>query len=230
MIDIASLEPLQMATVALPVRHPKAGEKGVLNLKLWFSPESWYMLKCKLTSVIARARTKTSTFSTAGRALTSVGSMPLGVGKTVGKGVVNGGGAVVMGVGHSVGNVGGFAGRRLGLMKKKDKSGKEVLVEEEESDELPAGQVSQPGGTSNAFAVPGSTATDQPNGLGGGAQEPGVLTVTVIGTKDLQGTHAGAGAKAYVQLKMGKQVHRTSHAKKAVAPEWYVALKRYPTA
>ena len=173
----------------------------------------------KLTIVIARTRNKTSTFSTAGRALTQVGAVPFGVGKTVGKGVVHGGGAVVKGVGHGVGNVGGFAGRGLGLIKKKDKSGHEVLVEADESD-LAAGQISQPAGASGGYSVPAGANNLSDPFSGAGPQEPGVLSVTVIGTKDLQGTHTGAGAKAYVQLKMGKQVHKTSQAKKAAAPEW----------
>ena len=44
----------------------------------------------------------------------SFGGLPI----AAGKGVIHGGGAVAMGVGHGIGHVGGFAGRKIGLVKK----------------------------------------------------------------------------------------------------------------
>jgi hypothetical protein len=52
----------------------------------------------------------------------------MGVSKGVGKGVFQSGQVVS----HGVGSIGGFAGRRLGLGKKKDQSGNEMLVPVEE--------------------------------------------------------------------------------------------------
>lgn len=181
-------------------------------------------IKLMRALVIARSRQKTSTFSTAGRAITQIGGVPVGIGK----GAIHGGSAVVHGVGHGVGSVGGFAGRHIGLIKKKDKSGKEILVEAPEADGtangggygVPAGQNSEPVGTERyGNGVPGPTATTLPIGAGQGPDEPGVLSITVVSAKDLKGTHGNGGAKPYVQLKMGSKTHKTGH-QKAVDPEW----------
>ena len=144
-----------------------------------------------------------------------------------GKGVILGGGAVAMGVGHGIGHVGGFAGRHIGLMKKKDKHGKEEMVEPANGDELgqqptaydvPAGQASQPTGTDGVGVPGGPAATTVPPGLGSTSSEPGTLTVTVLGAKDLK-SREGGGAKPYVQLKMGGKSHKTGHVK-GQEPEW----------
>lgn len=202
------------------------------------------------TPVVARTRGKTSTFSTAGRALTTIGGVPLAAGKGVihgggtviggvGKGVKTGGGFVVGGVGH----VGGFAGRKIGLIKKKDKSGKEILVPADEDGnvipggdaipvdadgegfDVPAGQVSQPAAhgavDSLTVGIPtGPTATTLPPGMGNVPSEPGTLAVTVLSAKDLK-SKDGHSAKPYVMLKLGGKSHKTGHVK-GLEPEWYV--------
>ncbi|KAK4689249.1 hypothetical protein P7C73_g857, partial [Tremellales sp. Uapishka_1] len=234
-IHLAALEPFEALDLIVPVVHEKSGEKGSLSVNLIFQPE-----------IIARSRQKTSTFSTAGRALTQIGGLPLGVGK----GVVHGAGSVGGGVFHGVGAVGGFAGRKIGLVKKKDKSGKEVLVEAAEPGsgpgadvttaneglvgagagamagggaiagfELPAGQTSAPA-NEETNGLPGPSATTLPAGLGQAPSEPGILTVTVISAKDLKGSGSGSGIKPYVQLKLGSKTHKTGHEKKGVEPEW----------
>ncbi|WVF68009.1 hypothetical protein IAT40_002771 [Kwoniella sp. CBS 6097] len=220
LVDLAALEPLEPIELTLPVITEKHGEKGTFRIGLFFQPE-----------IIARTRQKTSTFSTAGRAITQIGGVPIGVGKgvihggtTVGKGVFHGGTTVVSGVGHGIGSVGGFAGRRVGLIKKKDKSGKEILVEQPEDAaglgyEIPAGQVSEPSGAGMdgvvpGAGVPGPNATTLPIGEGDAPTEPGTLGVTVLAAKDLR-----AGTKPYVQLKLGGKSHKTDHVKSAT-PEW----------
>lgn len=175
--------------------------------------------------VIARTRHKTSTFSTAGRVITTVGAVPMGVGKGaikgvgyvggnaikgagfVGGGVLQGGGAVVGGVGHGIGTVGGFAGRKIGLIKKKDKSGREVLVDADGDPDAPD-------------AVPAGP--DDEAAAAGALSEPGTLAITVLAAKDLA-SKEGSGVKPYVSLKAGGKTHKTGHAK-GVEPEWCVIL------
>jgi hypothetical protein len=167
--------------------------------------------------VIARSRHKTSTFSTAGRVITTVGAVPMGVGKGAIKGgafvaghAIHGGGAVVGGVGHGIGTVGGFAGRKIGLIKKKDKSGKEVLVQADADPDDPSAiaraQVMAEGGVGGV-------------GGGGGVQE-GSLGVTIISGSGLS-SKDGGGVKPYVVVKVGGKSHKTSHGK-GIEPEWYV--------
>ena len=221
--------------------HEKNGEKGSIAMRILFQPES-ELLKSILQdssltrSVIARSRQRTSTFSTAGRAITTIGGAPL----AAGKGVLHGGGAVASGVGHGIGTVGGFAGRHIGLIKKKDKSGKEVLVEAdgpmeppppidpEDGYELPVGQTTQLAGLNGSPDVPaGAMMTSVTPRQGSDTSEPGTLTVTVLGARDLRGKEGGV-ARPYVQLKMSGKVHKTGHVKGA-DPEWS-AILRYDAA
>ena len=232
-IDLAALEAFETSELELPVIPPKGGKEGTLSLRVYFQPE-----------IIARSRIKTSTFSTAGRALTTIGGVPLAAGKGViqgggtviggvGKGVLNGGGMVVGGVGH----VGGFAGRKIGLIKKKDKSGKEVLVpadaeghtgdpaeingpDSAHPHDIPAGQVSQPTelGELTAGVPGGKTATTLPVGMGSSPTEPGTLGVTVLSAKDLK-SKEGASVKPYVTVKTPAKTYKTGHVK-GLEPEW----------
>ncbi|WVQ85964.1 hypothetical protein IAT38_008132 [Cryptococcus sp. DSM 104549] len=202
LVDLAALEPFEATELTLPVLSEKKGEKGTFSIRMLFQPE-----------IIARVRQNTS-FS-AGRAITQIGGVPLGVGK----GVIQGGGAVAGG--------------------KKDKSGKEILVDPStgaqagavggglpttaEGYELPAGQTSVPAGVGMDGAlpgqgVPGQNATTLPIGGGEGPEEPGTLGVTVIGAKDLKSEREGS-AKPYVQVKVGAKSVKTDHVK-GVAPEW----------
>ena len=214
-IDLAALEPFEATSLDAPVIHHKGGDRSTLSVRMLFQPE-----------IIARTRHKTSTFSTAGRAITQVGGLPF----AAGKGVIHGGGAVAGGVAHGIGSVGGFAGRRIGLMKK-EKSGKEVLAEATEPENgqpggkaslgfaVPAGQVSQPTDVDGGVGVPtGATNTTLPPGMGRPCSEPGVLAVTVLAAKDLK-SKEGSGTKPYVLLKMGGKVHKTGHVK-GLEPEW----------
>lgn len=163
----------------------------------------------------------------AGRGVIHGGGQVIG---GVGKGVKTGGGFVIGGVGH----VGGFAGRKIGLIKKKDKSGKEVLVAADEAGNiipeselpegynLPAGQVSQPSEMdSMTTGVPaGVVATTLPSGFGSAPTTAGTLSVTVLGAKDLK-SKEGNSAKPYVVLRGPGKTHKTGHVK-GLEPEWYV--------
>jgi len=133
----------------------------------------------------------------------------MGVGKGAIKGgafvaghAIHGGGAVVGGVGHGIGSVGGFAGRKIGLIKKKDKSGKEVLVQAD----------ADPDDPSSIIMAEGTSASgDRPH-------EQGTLAVSVISGSGLV-SKEGSGVKPYVVVKAGGKSHKTSHGK-GVEPEW----------
>ena len=137
---------------------------------------------------------------------------------------------MALGVGKGVGSIGGFAGRKVGLIKKKDKSGKEVLLPVNQADGLldsPTADggfnVSAPPQTSTIvdgqlappIPAPGSPKIGANNGA---AAEGGTLSVTVLGIKDLKGGEKGA-PKPYVQLKMGSRSYKTDHIKGSEA-EW----------
>jgi hypothetical protein len=134
-----------------------------------------------------------------------VGKGAIKGGAFVAGGVLHGGGAVVGGVGHGIGTVGGFAGRKIGLIKKKDKSGKEILVQADTGMEVDPSTVGADGEAGMA-------------GTGEGPLENGILTITVLAAKDLV-SKEGGGVKPYVALKVGGKSHKTSHSK-GVEPEW----------
>lgn len=140
---------------------------------------------------------------------------------------------VVGGVGH----VGGFAGRKIGLIKKKDKSGKEVLVPADaegnavdpsnvaasaQAYDVPAGQVSQPTelGELSSGVPGGQTATTLPVGMGSAPTEPGNLSVTILSAKDIKSKEGGS-AKPYVAIKTPAKTYKTGHVK-GLEPEWLV--------
>jgi hypothetical protein len=129
-----------------------------------------------------------------------VGKGAIKGGAFVAGGVLHGGGAVVGGVGHGIGTVGGFAGRKIGLIKKKDKSGKEVLVQ------------------ANVDPDSGEVIAGEGEGEGGVPSQDGTLSITVLAAKDLI-SKEGGGVKPYVSLRVGGKSHKTSHGK-GVEPEW----------
>lgn len=187
-IDLSTLEPFEASERHFPVMM-KGAEHGTLACRLLFQPESRFAAPTSLTGpVIARSRQKTSTFSSAGRAITTIGGVPL----EVGKGVLHGGTAVASGVGHGIGTVGGFAGRKIGLIKKKNGEIVEAPLDVEQD------------GNEQATAS---------------SDEPGILYVTVLGARGLH-SKEGTSLKSYVSLKMGTKAHKTAHVKGA-EPDWY---------
>lgn len=147
-----------------------------------------------------------------------VGKGAIKGGAYVAGGVLHGGGAVVGGVGHGIGSVGGFAGRKIGLIKKKDKSGKEVLVPADvDPNDINAGQISVPSSDMDG-SMPGSGGTTLPIGDGEVPSESGTLAITVLGAKDLS-SKEGSGVKPYVSIKVGGKTHKTGHSK-GTEPEW----------
>ena len=75
-IDLANLEPFTAVERSLALSSSKHGDKGEIRLRLLFTPE-----------IIVKTRKNTSTFSSAGRAMTQIGHIPVGAGKGVFHGV-----------------------------------------------------------------------------------------------------------------------------------------------
>ncbi|KAI3622799.1 transmembrane protein [Moniliophthora roreri] len=103
LINLAEIEPFQASELTLPLALEKQGQKGRIRLRLLFQPE-----------IIVKSRQKTSTFSSAGRAMTQIGGLPVQAGKGV------------------------FHGVTKHVFRRGDKE--EVV----EVDEVPSGQASQP--------------------------------------------------------------------------------------
>lgn len=125
-----------------------------------------------------------------------------------------------MGVGRGVGTVGGFAGRKIGLIKKKDKSGKEILVHPEEEQEGGGGMGGFDLSSENGTQVEGLNG--ELIGSGNRPSEPGTLVVTVLGGSEIK-SEEGLKLKSYVTVKIGGKSHKTDHVK-GVEPEWLVKL------
>jgi hypothetical protein len=166
----------------LQLSSEKHGAKGQVAVRVVFQPE-----------IIAKSRKATSTFSTAGRAMTQIGSLPLGAGK----GVIHGLGSVFR------------------------KSSHEKLGTSQVVPEAATGQASHPVGNTvggetivaNTAAFPSLSRTPSSSGP---PSEPGTLRVTMISAKDLSMTDA----KPYVVIRVGDKEIKTKHGNKTSSPEW----------
>ncbi|KAI5124397.1 hypothetical protein M0805_008282 [Coniferiporia weirii] len=187
-IELADLEPFEAADRIINLSSTKHGEQGEIRVKMMFTPE-----------IIAKTRKNTSTFSSAGRAMTQIGALPLGAGKGVFHGVEK--------VGNKVTGVFG---------KDHTKAAPAVPVDP------PATQVSAPTGTSEAvnghMLVMNSTTTEDTSDVPFPG-EPGTLKVLVLGAKDLSSPD-GDAPKPYAVVRVGEKEYKTKHASKTVAPEW----------
>ncbi|OCH88587.1 tricalbin [Obba rivulosa] len=186
-IDLSDLEPFQAAERSIPLSHAKHGEKGSVRVRLLFQPE-----------IIVKTRKNTSTFSTAGRAMTQIGHLPVGAGKGVIQGVT-------------------------GVFKKEKDFARGPSPDLSDDDKtptvssLPSGQASEPIGATGAQAADGMFAAMN----GSAAQqalssEPGTLRVTVLDAKDL----STSDTKPYVVLRVGDKECKTKSVSKTAAPEW----------
>jgi Ca2+-dependent lipid-binding protein len=185
-IDLASLEPFRGIEQTLHLSDEKHGNTGRIRVVLTFQPE-----------IIAKSRKKTSTFSTAGRAMTQLGTAPF----TGAKGVV-----------HGVGSVGAKA---TGLFRKDHAKNVPSVASVPEVPE--AGQISQP---VQQNLPPTNFPTHGGNSMSSGAiGEPGVLKVTVFTAKDLS---ISGDIKPYIVLRVGDKENKTKHHSKGPAPEWFV--------
>jgi len=151
--------------------------------------------------IIVKSRKNTSTFSAAGRTMTAIGSAPLNAGK---------------GVFHGVAGV---------FRRGKDSDDDHSLFGLGQSEskavipDNPGTHVSQPLGDGERLGVPAVTSSGV---IGHNAPlEHGTLKVSVLEAKDLIG---GPDVKPYTIVRIGDKEHKTKHAGKTVAPEWYAPL------
>ncbi|CAA7258740.1 unnamed protein product [Cyclocybe aegerita] len=158
-IDIADIEPFEAKEVLVNLSHTKHGEKGQVRLRLVFQPE-----------IIAKSRKNTSTFSTAGRAMTTIGGLPINAGK---------------GVFHGVAGV-----------FKRDKDQDEDSPPAVPA-ELPQGQASQPAGLSDHMVAAHASFPSTEN-VNAPSTEPGSLRVTVLDVKDF--THTDVKPYATIRV------------------------------
>jgi Ca2+-dependent lipid-binding protein len=183
-IDLEKLEPFRGVEQTFSLNDEKHGKAGHIRVALTFQPE-----------IIAKSRKNTSTFSTAGRAMTHLGQAPI----SGAKGVV-----------HGVGSVGAKA---TGIFRKDHaKNVTSVTTIPEVPPE--AGQVSQvvqPEAPPSSFPTSVVNTSNKPNA------EPGVLKVTVFTAKDLS---ISGDVKPYVILRLGEKEYKTKHHSKGPAPEW----------
>lgn len=184
-INLRGIEPFEASEQTIALSSEKHGVKGYVTIRLLFQPE-----------IIAKSRKATSTFSTAGRAMTQIGSLPLGAGK----GVVRG----------------------IGNVFKRDFGGSHDKLDTFPAvPEAAAGQASHlveehSGGNTtgaNAAAFPSLSRTPSSSGP---PSEPGTLRVTMMSAKDL----STPDAKPYAVLRVGDKEFKTKHGNKTSSPEW----------
>ncbi|KAG7450195.1 tricalbin [Guyanagaster necrorhizus] len=165
-INLADLEPFEASELELSLSSPKLGPKGRVHVRLMFQPE-----------IIAKSRKNTSTFSTAGRAMTQVGVLPL----SAGKGVI-----------HGV----------TGLFKSKD-ADEVPAIPELPAGQASVPIVPDIISTLGSHILPDSKSKTSLDGT----HEPGTLRVTVLDAKDLSSTDSKAYATIRLGDKEFKTKH-----------------------
>ena len=184
----------------IALSHVKHGDKGYIKLMLTFRPE-----------IIAKNRKNTSTFSTAGRAATQIGHLPV----SAGKGVLNG----VTGVfrrGH-----GSDSSDDERSPVKESNGGPPVPVPGPAAAVAAAAAAAVPAGQaqvtqSGASLMPVSATFPSLTANGNNASsEPGTLRVSVLDAKDL----STSDTKPYVAVRVGDKEQKTKHIKSST-PEW----------
>ncbi|KAJ6501679.1 C2 domain-containing protein [Mycena vitilis] len=145
-IPLGDFEPFESVERTLDLVSSK-GQHGHIRVRLMFLPE-----------IIAKSRKNTSTFSTAGRAMTQFGGLPLNAGK---------------GVLHGVTGV-------TGLFKKGHNEDETPPMPD-----APAGQASHPIGQPDVLHADGLDMSRRTSRETLPPSEPGTLRVTVLDAKDL---------------------------------------------
>ncbi|KAI5453154.1 Tricalbin-2 [Naganishia albida] len=226
-VDLSKLEPFQSTEYEVPLTTIKHGTQGSIRLRIVFSP----------TMVMHTRRNSTTMMQTGGRVVSTVGAVPLGVGKGVGKGVFYGGKGLIHGVGHTV----GFAGRKTGLIKKRDKHGREILVSDSEGEQYGASHAEE-SDLEKSFSRDDSMAAQRNFDAGQAMQTPAFVVnpstsehdssapenhAETINITCVKASLTGAGnheTKPYAQLTLGRKSYKTGHAKRPDA-EWSETFK-----
>lgn len=185
-INLRDIEPFEAVEQTIELSSEKHGAKGHVTIRLVFQPE-----------IIAKSRKATSTFSSAGRAMTHIGSLPFGAGK-----------GVVRGIGS--------------VFKKELGSGHEKLDVPHTISEATSSQASrsirehtadEDANAATSSALPSSSPIPSLLGL---PSEPGTLKVTMMSAKDV----STADTKPYAVIRVGDKEFKTKHGIKTSSPEW----------
>lgn len=158
---------------------PKHGEKGEVRVRLLFRP-----------MIIAKTRKNTSTFTSAGRAMTSIGAIPLSAGL-----------GVFHGVTHGVTHV---------FKRDKEHEHEEMIAD------LPSNQSSHPVAVPHNHVAVAATAFPSLESGQPALIEPGTLRVTVLDAKGL----VSHDIKPYTIVRVGDREFKTKHTGKTDTPEW----------
>ncbi|EJD04407.1 tricalbin [Fomitiporia mediterranea MF3/22] len=195
-IELADIEPFEATERIIKLSHQKHGDQGEIRIRMMFTPE-----------IIARTRKNTSTFTSAGRAMTQIGGLPIGAGK---------------GVVHGVSRIGTKVG---GVFGKENHAKHDSIPVVNAPEDPPSGQVSGPVGSANNNNVNtvDFASTQNANGESSSPAEPGTLKVSILHAKDLSAPD-GDTPKAYVTVRVGEKEHKTKHAGKTTTPEWNEAF------
>jgi len=195
---LADLEPFASVEKTVSLQHVKLGNKASIRLRFLFTPE-----------VIMKSRKPTSTFSTAGRAMTQIGTAPVGVGK-----------GVVSGVGAGVGVVGKGV---KSIFKKEGSKGviEEHIVQEVQSSSpmSASGELVQNGAATGSVVAVTQPPTSPPVPSFNSETPLGTLRVEVIDGHDLMAAD-GDQVRPYVIASIGETEHKTKHVSKTNTPVW----------
>ncbi|KAF9023422.1 tricalbin [Hymenopellis radicata] len=179
-IDLAEVEPFEALERDIQLSSAKHGKKGQVHIRMMFQPE-----------IIAKSRQKTSTFSSAGRAMTQIGGLPV----SAGKGVIHG---------------------ITGLFGGKDDDDTRHTHHAPPVPSAPAGQASHPIGQPDSEGAKAFPTVKSMGSLEGTSQDPGTLRVTALDAKDLSSSES----KPYVTIRVGDREVKTKHVGKTATPEW----------
>jgi Ca2+-dependent lipid-binding protein len=191
-IQLDDLEPFQGVERIVRLSNTRHGEKGEIRMRLTFTPEVIYKTRQK-TSTFSSA-----TFSTAGRAMTQIGGMPVGVGK---------------GVAGGVGKV--FRKDHVKNSPTMD-SALDVVVEP------PSGPPPLPNGSPPRQAAVAMFPSTSKSSIDTSPAEPGTLRVTIIDGNNV--SDDGDPVKPYVTVRVADKEQKTKHVGKTTQPEWCVQV------
>lgn len=189
-IDLNKIEPMQGQDFVIPLTSSKHGEKGVIRLHTVFQPE-----------IIAKSRKATSTFTSAGRAMTQIGGLPMSAGKGVIHGVT---GVFKRGENNQVDEIPPLPAPP-GLPSTQ---AQQAIVVSDQPQGQPQVQPQVVAATfPSAETAPAVT------------HEPGTLKVTLIDGKDV--CPQGQLGRPYAVIRVGDREHKSKHpATKTDKPEW----------
>ncbi|KIM32474.1 hypothetical protein M408DRAFT_327029 [Serendipita vermifera MAFF 305830] len=206
-IDVAALEPFTSSRITVPLTTSKHGQKGTVNLALLFTPQ-----------IVVRSRKSTSTFSTAGRAVTQVGAAPV----MVGKGVIGGVGVAGKGVVGGVGAVGKGVKGVFGSRKKSVSEGPLVATGATDASGVPVPAVPaivEPVPVAPGYSVANDSQTFPKTDEASNGTLEGIMRISGLSGREMADSD-GDQVRPYVVATVGGKEVKTKHLSKTNAPEW----------